>query len=122
MIRIPMQPSWSRRPAAPYARWASFGCRCLSSSTELEAAAGVDLVEEGQVEVAVAPLAVLVIDTRLLALAKHTLLWARWRHLGQRASVIQGVDDLDLRLFVAMHLVTVLATENLVAREDQLGW
>src|SRR5215208_6961018 len=125
MIRIPGRHSSSRKRAAPYERWALFGCRCLSLPAELPAEADVRLVEERQVEVAVAPLAVLVIDAHLLVLAKYTLLLAWRRHVGQRASVVEGIEHPDLRLLVAglaMPLVIALATENLVARQDGLGW
>src|SRR4051812_14114391 len=113
MTRIPAQRSSKRRQAAPYDRWASFGCRCRSSSTELSAHAGVYFVEEGQVEVAVLPERMPVIDARLLALTDDTLLRAWWRHLGQRTRVIKCVDHLDLVV-----LVIDLGAKNLVARED----
>src|SRR5512132_1493593 len=90
MIKIPAPQNWRRRPATPSDRWASSGCRCLNLPTELSPAeAGVDLEENGQVEVAIAPLAVLVIDAHLLALAEFALLRARRRHVGQRASVVK---------------------------------
>ena len=103
---------------APFDRWASFGCHCLTLPAELSPAeAAVDVEEDWQVAVAIAPLAVLVINAHLLALANDTLLLARRRHLGQRASVVKGVQHWDLRLFV-----TVLATENRVASKDDFGW
>src|SRR4029450_1491827 len=89
---------------------------CRRSSAELALGAAVDVEEEGQEEVAVLPESSLVIDAGLLVLTDHTLLRARWRHLGQRAGVIECVDDLDLVV-----LVVDLGAKNLVACEDDLG-
>jgi hypothetical protein len=88
-------------------------------SAELAAHAAIHVEEEGQEEVTIASEAPLVIDARLLIFADDTLLRAWWRHLGQRASVVQGVDHLDLVVLVV--LVADLGAKNLVARKDDLG-
>ena len=80
--------------------------------------AGVDVEEEGQVEVAIAPLALLVIDARLLVLANDTLLRARWRDLLQRTGVVQGVDHLESSV---VRRLPFLGQRALSHDEDDLG-
>ena len=66
------------------------------SPAELDADPDVVDEEEGQVEVAIVPVALHIIDAGLLPLANYALLRARRRHLVQRTGVVQGVEHRNL--------------------------
>src|SRR5215203_2739335 len=111
---IPMQTGLPKRPTKPSSCWVSSGCRCPSSPAELPPAHAEVVVEENdQVEVAVRPHTLHIVDADLKA-SKVVLARACRCRLGQVTVIVEGVDHWKLR-----H--TGPTAEDLVARQDDGG-